>query len=78
MALVFVAGLAAGLLVLPRTLVMYSLPDGRLLSEAEVRDAVERARAYQRDQQRAAPNASPPADEPIQSEVTSGTGETRP
>ncbi|MCW5962652.1 MAG: Mov34/MPN/PAD-1 family protein [Bryobacterales bacterium] len=49
MALVFVAGVAAGLMLLPRTLVMYSFPDGRLLSEAETRVAVERALQLQRE-----------------------------
>ncbi len=51
LALVFVAGLAAGILLLPRTLVMYSLPDGRILSEAEMRVAVERAMQLQKDLQ---------------------------
>lgn len=67
LALVFVAGLAAGLLLLPRTLVMYSLPDGRLLSESEMRAAVERARALQQiqrqntDGQQAEPAPANPA-----------------
>ncbi len=51
MAVVFVAGLAAGLLVRPVPLVFYSLPDGRILSEAEARSVVERALELQRQQQ---------------------------
>ncbi len=65
LALVFVAGLAAGIMVLPRTLVMYSLPDGRLLTESEAREAVERALELQR-QRRADPSGTetiqPPKD----------------
>lgn len=49
MTLVFVAGVAAGLMLLPRSLVMYSFPDGRLLSEAEMRVAVERALQLQKE-----------------------------
>ena len=49
LALVFVAGLAAGLTLLPRTLVMYSLPDGRLLTDAEAQAAVQRALDLQRE-----------------------------
>jgi proteasome lid subunit RPN8/RPN11 len=43
MTVMFVAGFAGGVFLFPRNLVMYSLPDGRLLSREEMQAAVERA-----------------------------------
>ncbi|MCC7342860.1 MAG: Mov34/MPN/PAD-1 family protein [Bryobacterales bacterium] len=59
---VFIAGVAGGVLLLPRTIVMYSLPDGRLLSPREVQSALDRARQRQLEEQR--PPAEPPANPP--------------
>ncbi len=59
LSVVFVAGIAGGVLLLPRTIVMYSLPDGRLLSPREVQSALDRARQRQLEQQ--PPPAEPPA-----------------
>ncbi|MCU0227161.1 MAG: Mov34/MPN/PAD-1 family protein [Bryobacterales bacterium] len=70
LALVFVAGLAAGILVLPRTLVMYSFPDGRILSEAETREAIERARQWQRQQ-----GAQPPGTQPRGTQPQGASGQ---
>lgn len=57
-ALVFLAGLAAGLLLLPMQVVVYSATDGRILQGAEARDVLERAVALeqQRRQQSQSPN----------------------
>src|SRR5690606_21946134 len=59
LSVVFVAGIAGGVLLLPRTIVMYSLPDGRLLSPREVQSALDRA--HQRQLQQQPPPAEPPA-----------------
>lgn len=59
---VFVAGVAGGVLLLPRTIVMYSLPDGRLLSPREVQSALDRARQRQLEEKH--PPAEPPAKAP--------------
>lgn len=50
MAIIFIAGLAAGLLVRPVPVVLYSLPDGRILTEAEAQRVIERALELQRQQ----------------------------
>lgn len=52
MTVMFVAGFAGGVFLFPRNLVMYSFPDGRLLSREEMQAAVERALQRQRDQER--------------------------
>ena len=62
LSVVFVAGVAGGVLLLPRTIIMYSLPDGRLLSPREVQAALDRARERQLEQQH--PPAEPPAKTP--------------
>lgn len=51
-AVVFIAGVAAGLLVMPVPVMVYSLPDGRILSEAEAHALLERAFTLQREQNR--------------------------
>lgn len=71
---VFIAGVAGGVLLLPRTIVMYSLPDGRLLSPREVQAALDRARQRQLEERRQSeprrpseeqpPPATPPAKTP--------------
>jgi proteasome lid subunit RPN8/RPN11 len=68
MALIFVAGLAAGFLVRPIPVVLYSLPDGRILTEAQAQQAIERAlelRRQQLEQQKGgvANSDSPPTSE---------------
>ncbi|MCZ2156327.1 MAG: Mov34/MPN/PAD-1 family protein [Bryobacterales bacterium] len=65
LSVVFMAGVAAGLMLLPRTIIMYSLPDGRLLSPREVQAALDRARARQREQPQ---TAVEPPDKPPQAE----------
>ena len=47
LAVVFVAGFTGGVFLFPRTILLYSLPDGRLLSPEEVQSALERARERQ-------------------------------
>lgn len=59
---VFMAGVAAGVMLLPRTIIMYSLPDGRLLSPQEVQAALDRARQRQMEQPR--DPAAPPGKAP--------------
>lgn len=64
----FVAGLAAGVFLYPRTFIMYELPSGRVVSESEMRDALEREAEYRkqlRDRQQSTPIEAPdsPADD---------------
>lgn len=47
LAVVFVAGFTGGVFLFPRTILLYSLPDGRLLSPDEVHSALERAKERQ-------------------------------
>ena len=61
---VFIAGVAGGVLLLPRTIVMYSLPDGRLLSPREVQAALDRARQRQLEERRQSESRSPSEEQP--------------
>lgn len=58
----FVAGLAAGIFLYPRSFIMYEFPNGRVLTEAEMRQALEREAEYR--QQLREKQQNTPAEKP--------------